>query len=95
MPIDADHLGGNVLLLPAALNIHSNESWMFFVNEVVALVINFWTIAKTLFFQRESQWESNPLLKKLLYIPLALVVIYGVGVLLSSSICGHPHTALC
>ena len=70
-----------------ALNIHSNESWMFFVAMiVVALVINFWTIAKTLFFQRESQWESNPLLKKLLYIPLALVVIYGVGVLLSSPI---------
>ena len=70
-----------------ALNIHSNESWMFFVAMiVVALVINFWTIAKTLFFQKESQWESNPLLKKLLYIPLALVVIYGVGVLLSSPI---------
>lgn len=69
------------------LNIHSNESWMFFVAMiVVALVINFWTIAKTLFFHKESQWESNPLLKKLLYIPLALVVIYGVGVLLSSPI---------
>lgn len=69
------------------LNIHSNESWMFFVAMiVVALVINFWTIAKTLFFQKESQWESNPLLKKLLYIPLALVAIYGVGVLLSSPI---------
>ena len=70
-----------------ALNIHSNESWMFFVAMiVVALVINFWTIAKTLFFQKESQWESNPLLKQLLYIPLALVAIYGVGVLLSSPI---------
>ena len=69
------------------LNIHSNESWMFFVAMiVVALVINFWTIAKTLFFHKESQWESNPVLKKLLYIPLALVVIYGVGVLLSSPI---------
>ena len=39
-----------------------------------------------MFFHKESQWESNPLLKKLLYIPLALVVIYGVGVLLSSPI---------
>lgn len=55
-----------------ALNIHSNESWMFFVAMiVVALVINFWTIAKTLFFQRESQWESNPLLKKTALYPVS------------------------
>ncbi len=68
------------------LNIHSNESWTFLVAMiVVALVINFWSIAKGLFFHREVTWDKKKL-RRLLYLPAALVLIYLVGNLLSSSI---------
>lgn len=68
------------------LNIHSNESWAFLVAMVaVALVINFWSIAKGLFFHREVTWDRKKL-RRLLYLPAALLVVYLVGNLLSSSI---------
>ena len=38
-----------------ALNIHSEESWMFFVAAVlVGLVLNFWPIFKALFLERNG-----------------------------------------
>ena len=38
-----------------ALNIHSEESWMFFVAAiVVGLVLNFWPIFKVLFLERDG-----------------------------------------
>lgn len=74
-----------------ALNIHSEESWMFFVAAVlVGLVLNFWPIFKVLFLERDGvvveraeKWKTA---KKLLIVPVALVIIYGVGMLLSSPI---------
>ncbi len=69
------------------INIHSNECWMFLVAMVVvALVINFWTIAKTLFFRRSDEVTYPSKWRKLVYVPVALVAIYGIGVLLSSPI---------
>lgn len=72
------------------LNIHSNESWIFVLAMVaIAIVLNFWTIAKNMFFrprvegevvQRDKKW------KLLVIIPLAIAVVYGVGVLMSSPI---------
>ena len=74
-----------------ALNIHSEESWMFFVAAIlVGLVLNFWPIFKVLFLERDGvvveraeKWKTA---KKLLIVPVALVIIYGVGMLLSSPI---------
>ena len=74
-----------------ALNIHSEESWMFFVAAIlVGLVLNFWPIFKVLFLERDGvivdkaeKWKTA---KKLLIVPLVLVIIYGVGMLLSSPI---------
>ncbi|WP_458407904.1 CvpA family protein [Anaerotignum sp.] len=74
-----------------ALNIHSEESWMFFVAAVlVGLVLNFWPIFKVLFLERDGvivdkaeKWKTA---KKLLIVPLALVIVYGAGMLLSSPI---------
>ena len=74
-----------------ALNIHSEESWMFFVAAVlVGLVLNFWPIFKVLFLERDGiaiekaeKWKTA---KKLLIVPMILVVVYGVGMLLSSPI---------
>ena len=74
-----------------ALNIHAEESWMFFVAAiVVGLVLNFWPIFKVLFLERDGvivdkaeKWKTA---KKLLIVPLALVIVYGVGILLSSPI---------
>lgn len=74
-----------------ALNIHSEESWMFFVAAVlVGLVLNFWPIFKVLFLERDGvvveraeKWKTA---KKLLIVPVALVIVYGVGMLLSSPI---------
>ena len=74
-----------------ALNIHAEESWMFFVAAiVVGLVLNFWPIFKVLFLERDGvivdkaeKWKTA---KKLLIVPLALVIVYGVGMLLSSPI---------
>ena len=74
-----------------ALNIHSEESWMFFVAAIlVGLVLNFWPIFKVLFLERDGvvveraeKWKTA---KKLLIVPVALVIVYGVGMLLSSPI---------
>lgn len=73
------------------LNIHSNETWMFFVLAVaIGLILNFWTIFRTLFLERHldsaergAKWKKA---KRLLALPLALCIFYGVGALLSSPI---------
>ena len=83
--------GGMYYYYLPALNIHSEESWMFFVAAiVVGLVLNFWPIFKVLFLERDGvivdkaeKWKTA---KKLLIVPLVLVIIYGVGMLLSSPI---------
>ncbi len=83
--------GGMYYYYLPALNIHSEESWMFFVAAlVVGLVLNFWPIFKVLFLERNGigvdnaeRWKTA---KKLLIVPAALCVIYGVGLLLSSPI---------
>ena len=74
-----------------ALNIHSEESWMFFVAAVlVGLVLNFWPIFKALFLERNGviveKEEKMKTVKKLMVLPMALVIVYGVGMLLSSPI---------
>jgi len=74
-----------------AMNIHSEESWMFFVAAIlVGLVLNFWPIFKVLFLERDGiaiekaeKWKTA---RKLLIVPLALVIVYGAGMLLSSPI---------
>lgn len=83
--------GGMFYYYLPALNIHAEESWMFFVVAIaVGLVLNFWPIFKLLFLERHGdpiergqRWKT---LKRLLLVPLALCVIYGVGTLLSSPI---------
>ena len=83
--------GGMYYYYLPALNIHAEESWMFFVAAVVVgLVFNFWPIFKVLFLERDGvavgraeKWKTA---KRLLIFPLALVVVYGVGMLLSSPI---------
>lgn len=73
------------------LNIHSNEAWMFFVAAIaIGLILNFWTIFRTLFLDRQAEpmergakWKTA---KRILALPLALCIFYGVGVLLSSPI---------
>lgn len=72
-----------------ALNIHSQDMWMFFVMAVfVAVVINFWTIFKAVFLDHTHPERTMNLkkVKKILIIPIALCVFYGVGVLISSPI---------
>ncbi len=74
--------------LPAA-NIHSNETWLFVVAMVVvALVINAWALVKTLFHRTtvDGHFDHLSRAKKLLLIPIALVIVYVVGVLVSSPI---------
>lgn len=74
-----------------ALNIHSQESWMFFVVAIaIGLVLNFWPIFKVLFLvrngdpvERGERWKTA---KRLLILPVALCIVYGVGTLLSSPI---------
>lgn len=74
-----------------ALNIHAEESWIFFVAAIViGLVLNFWPIFKVLFLERNGdvvdraeRWKTA---KKLLLVPIVLCVVYGVGMLLSSPI---------
>lgn len=71
------------------MNIHSQDCWMFLLAAVVVgVVINFWTIFRTVFLDRSSPERSLNLkrMKKLLIIPLALCVVYAVGALLSSPI---------
>ena len=83
--------GGMYYYYLPALNIHAEESWMFFVAAVVVgLVFNFWPIFKVLFLERDGvavdraeKWKTA---KRLLIFLLALVVVYGVGMLLSSPI---------
>lgn len=83
--------GGMYYYYLPALNIHSEESWMFFVAAIlVGLVLNFWPIFKVLFLERDGvvidkaeKWKTA---KKLLIVPLVLVIVYGVGMLLSSPI---------
>ena len=73
------------------LNIHANETWMFFVAMLlVGLVLNFWTIFKTLFLnraadpaERSGKWKT---MKRVLAVPLALCAVYLAGALLSSPI---------
>lgn len=72
-----------------ALNIHSNQSWGFFVAMVaVALVVNFWALFKAVFFSRAEDGRGTTFrrLKKMLAVPLGLCAVYLVGVLLSSPI---------
>ena len=72
-----------------ALNIHSNESWGFFVAMVaVALVINFWTLFKATFLSPADTDRATRLrrMKRMLALPLGLCVVYLLGVLLSSPI---------
>ena len=74
-----------------ALNIHSEESWMFFVVAIlIGLALNFWPIFKMLFLERDGivveKAEKIKTAKKILIVPVTLVVIYGVGMLLSSPI---------
>ena len=74
-----------------ALNIHAEESWMFFVAAIlVGLVLNFWPIFKVLFLERDGvvveraeKWKTA---KRLLIVPAVLCAVYGVGMLLSSPI---------
>ena len=74
-----------------ALNIHAEDSWMFFVVAIaVGLVLNFWSIFKALFLtriddltERQAKWKK---VKRLLVVPVALCIFYGVGTLLSSPI---------
>lgn len=74
-----------------ALNIHAEDSWMFFVVAIaVGLVLNFWSIFKALFLtrmedptERREKWKKA---KRLLVLPIALCIFYGVGTLLSSPI---------
>ena len=83
--------GGMYYYYLPALNIHAEESGMFFVVAVlVGLVLNFWPIFKVLFLERDGvvveraeKWKTA---KKLLIVPVALVIVYGVGMLLSSPI---------
>lgn len=83
--------GGMYYYYLPALNIHAEESWMFFVAAIaVGLVLNFWPIFKLLFLERNGdpiergqRWKT---LKRLLLVPITLCVIYGVGTLLSSPI---------
>lgn len=72
-----------------ALNIHSNESWGFFVAMVaVALVTNFWTLFKATFLSPADTDRATRLrrMKRMLALPLGLCVVYLLGVLLSSPI---------
>lgn len=83
--------GGMYYYYLPALNIHAQESWMFFVAAIlIGMVLNFWTIFKILFLERHidsaermGKWKK---VKRLLIFPLALCIIYGVGTLLSSPI---------
>ena len=74
-----------------ALNIHSEESWMFFVVAIlVGLALNFWPIFKMLFLERDGiavdKAEKIKAAKKVLIVPAILVAVYGVGMLLSSPV---------
>ena len=68
------------------MNIHSHESWLFvLVMLLVAFVIHFWLIAKSLFSKKQTE-TNHPKLRKLIWIPIAVIAVYGIGVLLSSPI---------
>ncbi len=72
-----------------AMNIHSQETWMFFISmAVVAVVVNAFSIVQVLFLngEPEKRAEYKTLYKKWLIIPLVLFVVYFGGTLLSSPI---------
>lgn len=73
-----------------AINIHSNDFWMFCVFILaVAIVINLWTIVKSVILAGKGGSDSVAhfgILKKAIVIPIALAVFYLAGNLLSSPI---------
>jgi len=73
-----------------AINIHSNDFWMFCVFGLAAtIIINLWSIVKSLVLAGKGGTHSAVhfgILKKALIIPIALAVFYLVGNLLSSPI---------
>ncbi len=72
-----------------ALNFHSNDFWAFLVMALgVGIVINLWSIVERLLHREDMQGEELRLkrLKRLLLIPAAFALFYGIGTLLSSPI---------
>lgn len=72
-----------------AINLQSNDFWIFCVVAVaVAVVINAWSIFKSVAFSRGDPERNSKmkLFKRIMMIPLLLVVIYLGGGLLSSPI---------
>ena len=72
-----------------ALNFHSNDFWAFLVMALgVGIVINLWSIVERLLRREDMQGEEPRLkrLKRLLLIPAAFALFYGIGTLLSSPI---------
>ncbi len=72
-----------------ALNFHSNDFWAFLVMALgVGIVINLWSIVERLLRREDMQGEELRLkrLKRLLLIPAAFALFYGIGTLLSSPI---------
>ena len=70
-------------------NIHSTDTWVFVASMVVVgLIINFWTIFSAIFLNRTGTPRDFNFkkMKKILVIPIALALVYGGGVLLSSPI---------
>jgi len=71
------------------MNIHSQETWTFFVfMVVVGLVINLWTIIKAVLTEASKEERDVRLgkLKKVFLLPAALCAIFLVGTVLSSPI---------
>ncbi|WP_317854949.1 CvpA family protein [Chakrabartyella piscis] len=72
-----------------AMNIHSQETWMFFTTmAVVAVVVNAFSIVQVLFLngEPEKRAEYRNKYKKFIVIPIGLAVIYFGGTLISSPI---------
>ncbi len=72
-----------------AINLQSNDFWLFSVVAIaVAVVINAWSIFKSIAFVRgdPERYSKMKLFKRIMLIPMALVVLYLGGSLLSSPI---------